>query len=410
MILTDLEKAMGGGEYGAGIRKCMDILIKFGEAFGVDRMVPLSSAHTMPKEPPELLREMTEGVSQTGTFTTLHPLMSAFSPRSWKQMGIPETFAAGELSDCEEREAFYRQAGFYQTYTCLPMLVGNFPRKGQFVSWIGTGAQLLVNSLVGARCNRDGTIVNLASAIVGRAPYGGLFLDENRYADMLVTLDGVDPTTLSHTQLGAIGYHVGAKAGNHNIVMDNLPDNLDFNQLKYLIAPLSVSGSVSICHIAGLTPEAPTVEAALNRRKPLEVITVGADEIQEALSQYAGDWNDVDMAIFGCPHCTVPEAKLLASLLEGKRIADAKRLWFGMPYQLYYLAQQMGYVRVVEDAGGVFASACMAMIPDAPIPEGIKTIATNSFKAAHYITRLTKGAVKVIIGDMEACVQAVTNR
>lgn len=325
-------------------------------------------------------------------------------------MGIPEAFAARELSDYEERESLYRQTGFYQTYTCLPMLTGNLPLKGQFISWIGTGAQLLANSLLGARCNRDGTIVNLASAIVGRAPYRGLFLDENRHAEVLVTLDGVDPTCLTYAQLGAVGYHVGAKAGDRNIVMDNLPDNLDLNQLKYLMAPLSVSGSVSICHIAGLTPEAPTVEAALNRRKPSEVIVVGPNDIKEALSQYAGDWNHVDMAIFGCPHCTVAEVKLLASLLEGKRISDPKRLWVGMPYQLYYLAQQMGYVRVVEEAGGVFASACMSTIPDAPIPKGIKTIATNSFKAAHYIARLTKGAVKVIIGDMEACVHAVIGR
>ena len=410
MILTDLEKAMADGEHGVGIRKCMDTLIKFGEAFGAEKMVPLASAHTMPKEPPELLREMTEDVGQTGTFTTLHPLMSAFSPKNWKQMGIPEAFAAKELIDCEEREAIYRKVGFYQTYTCLPMLAGNFPRKGQFVSWIGTGAQLLVNSLVGARCNRDGTMINLASAIVGRVPYRGLFLDENRHAEVLVTLNGVDPTNLTHAQLGAIGYHVGAKAGNRNVVMDGLPNNLDFDSLKYLIAPLSVSGSVSICHIAGLTPEAPTVEVALNQLAPSEVISVGSHEIRESLSQYEGDWKNVDMAVFGCPHCTVPEAGRLAALLQGKKINGDKRLWFGMPYQLYYLAQQMGYVREVEDAGGIFASACMATIPDSPVPEGVRSIATNSFKAAHYITRLTKGAVKVIIGGMEECVQAVTGR
>ena len=42
------------------------------------------------------------------------------------------------------------------------------------------------------------------------------------------------------------------------------------------------------------------------------------------------------------------------------------------------------------------------------IPEDVKTIATNSFKAAHYITRLTKGRVKVVIQDMAACIQAIT--
>ena len=88
------------------------------------------------------------------------------------------------------------------TYTCLPMLVGNLPRKGDYVSWIGSGAQLLANSIIGARTNRDGTVSNLAAAITGRTPYTGLLLDENRHAEVLVVLDGLDPYQLTHTDIG----------------------------------------------------------------------------------------------------------------------------------------------------------------------------------------------------------------
>jgi predicted aconitase len=149
MYLTREEEEMAAGRYGAGIAKCMDILIKFGEAFGAEKMVKIASAHTMPKEPPELLKELTAGVAQTGVFTTLHSVMSAFSPRHWRKMGIPEVFARQEAAAFEQRQAIYRRLGFYQTYTCLPMLVGNVPRKGDYLSWIGSGAQLMVNSLVG---------------------------------------------------------------------------------------------------------------------------------------------------------------------------------------------------------------------------------------------------------------------
>ena len=409
MHLTRQEKEMAAGKYGAGIEKCMDILIKFGDAFGAEKMVEIASAHTMPKEPVELLKEMTDGVKQILTFTTLHPVMSGFSPRHWREMGIPEPFALEETAAFEQRQEIYRRLGFYQTYTCLPMLVGNLPRKGDYVSWIGTGAQLMVNSLIGARTNRDGTIVNLASAITGRAPLMGLFLDENRYADILVELDCPDPLQLAETDLGAIGYYVGGKAQEKNIVVNGLPKSFDVTRLKYFMAPLSTSGAVSICHIAGLTPEAPTIEEALGHRKPSEVITVGRKEIEETKALYGGD-NPVDMALFGCPHCTVPELKNMATLLDGKKIGNHKRLWVGMPYQHYHLAEQMGYVQVVESAGGVMASSCMATIPDSPIPEDVKTIATNSFKAAHYITRLTKGRVNVVIQDMPACIQAVTGK
>ena len=136
-------------------------------------------------------------------------------------------------------------------------------------------------------------------------------------------------------------------------------------------------------------------------------MTVGRQEIQQTKALYAGD-SHVDMALFGCPHCTVPEVKTITSLLDGKRIGNNQRLWIGMPYQHYYLAQTMGYTEVIENAGGVISSSCMATIPDSPIPADVKIIATNSFKAAHYISRLTKGRVKVFIGDMDACINAVT--
>jgi hypothetical protein len=77
---------------------------------------------------------------------------------------------------------------------------------------------------------------------------------------------------------------------------------------------------------------------------------------------------------------------------------------------MYYLAEKMGYVQIVEKAGGVIASSCMATVPDAPIPDGVKKIATNSFKAAHYITRLTKGKVSVSIQDIPSCIQAITGK
>ena len=407
MYLTKEEEAMAAGKHGSGIQKCMEILIKLGDAFGAERMVKVASAHTMPKEPPELLNEMTEGVERTGTFTTLHSLMSSFDPKYWQQMGIQEDFAAQELPAFKQRLEVYRRLGFYQTYTCLPMLVGNLPRKGDYVSWIGSGAQLLVNSVIGARTNRDGTVVTLATAITGRTPYMGLLLDENRYAEVVVELDGLDPYQLTHADFGAIGYYVGAKAQNRNIVINTLPRELDIDQVKYLMAPLSTSGSVSICHVVGMTPEAPTLEQALGGRTPSEIITVGREEIEQTKTLYAGE-DHVDMTLFGCPHCTVPELKTMASLLDGKKIGSNQRLWIGMPYQHYYLAKNMGYTEIIENAGGVISSSCMATIPDSPIPEDVKVIATNSFKAAHYISRLTRGRVKVFIGDMDACIDAVT--
>jgi cis-L-3-hydroxyproline dehydratase len=408
MLLTREEENMASGRKGPGIARCMEILIKFGEAFDAPKMVRLSSAHTMPKEPFELLEELTQGVEAIGTFTTLHPIMSAFNPEKWQKMGIPEWFGNKEVQVFRDREAIYRRIGFFPTYTCLPMLVGNLPRKGDFVSWIGSGAQLMVNSLIGARCNRDGTIVNLASAITGCAPDLGFFREENRYGELLVNLKGLSPERLSYADFGAIGYHVGTIAGNRNVVFDGLSRSIPFESLKYLMAPLSVSGSVSICHVVGVTPEATTLQEALRHKPPAETITVELNDIEATKGMYANNAAPVDMVVLGCPHCTLPELRRLTQLLDGKKLKNGKRLWIGTPCQMAVLAEYMGYINVIERAGGIITNSCMATIPEAPIPEDVHTVITNSFKAAHYISRLTAGRVKVCIADFEQCVRSVT--
>lgn len=410
MILSKEEEAMASGSRGPGLKKCMDILVKFGNAMGAERMVRISSAHTMPKEPPELLTEMTDGVCEAGTFTTIHALMSAFDPTQWRKMGIPEDFGLNESILHNQRVDIYHRVGFYQTFTCLPMLVGNLPLKGHCISWIGSCAQLFANSVLGARTNRDGTLTNLAAALTGRAPYRDLFLDENRRGEVLVELDGLDARELTYTDWGAISYFTGTAAQTANVVFDGLPRDWKTYQLLGLMAPLGASGSVPVCHIVGVTPEAPTLQAATGGAKPSKTIRIGRKEVEETKGLFqAQSLDKADMAIFGCPHCTLPELKQMASILSDRKIKDGKRLWIGLPYQAYSLAQRMGYSSTIEEAGGVIASACMAAIPDCPLPENVEVVATNSFKAAHYISRLSRGRIKVLVREMEECLRAITH-
>ncbi len=149
------------------------------------------------------------------------------------------------------------------------MHMGNLPRRGESVSWIGSCAQILVNSIIGARTNKDGTIVSLCSALTGRALYHGMLLPENRYAKVVVRLER-DIVLKTDDDFGALGYYIGGKVANKNIALVEIPSNISFDQLKYLIAPVAASGSVNVCHVIGVTPEAPTLRrhsAAKSRRK-----------------------------------------------------------------------------------------------------------------------------------------------
>ena len=116
----------------------------------------------------------------------------------------------------------------------------------------------------------------------------------------------------------------------------------------------------------------------------------------------------VDLVLLGCPHLTIQEVGSIAELLKKRKLRKGKRLWLAMGDPVYNLAQTMGYSNVIEEAGGVFSNTCLATIPDSPLPKDVKVTMTNSFKAAHYIRSLQKDKVKVMIGDLTECLDAIT--
>lgn len=407
MRLTQTEQDMADGKFGPGLQKAIQVLIRYGEACGAEEFVEITSAHVMPKEPPELLQTYTEGMDRLPVITTLHPLMSAFSPEKWEQMGIPKEYASSEMEDYEKRDELHTRLGFLKTYSCLPMNMGNLPRKGDCISWIGSCAQILANSMIGARTNKDGTVINLCAALTGRTPNVGLLRQENRYANVLVRLaDGVQLE--GDDDYGAMGYYIGTQVSNRSIAVDGMPKNITFDQLKYMIAPAAASGSIHVFHVIGVTPEAETAKEAFGGKKPEVTITVTRQDLEETKALFSFDRNqEVDLMLLGCPHLTIQEVGKIAGLLKGRKLISGKRLWLAMGKPVYTLAKTMGYTDTIEAAGGVFSDTCMATIPDSPLPREVRTVMTNSFKGAHYIRSLQKDKVRVMIGDMPECFEMI---
>lgn len=410
MQLTQYEQDMADGKFGKGLQKAIKVLIQYGDAIGAEHFVEISSAHVMPKEPPELLEEYTEDMASLPVKTTLHPHMSAFSPSKWEIMGIDEEYAQQESLAYEKRKYHHERLGFEKLYSCLPMTLGNLPARGTYNSWIGSGAQILCNSILGARTNRDGTVINMCVALTGRTPYHGLLKDENRYAQIVIR-KAPDVKLETDADFGAMGYYVGENVTNKSVVFSNLDPKITFDQLKYLIAPSAASGSVFICHVVGVTPEAPTLEAALGGKKPEREILVTKKNIEDTKKKFAYNKSEKpSLVAIGCPHVTVEEAGKIASYLRGRKLRTGCRLWIAMSNPVYTLCKDMGYTDAIEKSGGVIANVCLATIPDSPLPEDVKTVLTNSFKAAHYIRSLQNGKVQVMAGCLEECLEAVTEQ
>lgn len=404
MFLTDEEKRMLEGEYGPGVQQSMDLLVKYGDAFGAEKMVRAVSAHIIQSCPEPLAAKLTEG-AKTRIPCTTHARTR--DPRPFIKYGTLSKEKAEKLTGAFlSLVSYVKPTGFIDSYTCAPYIIGNLPKLGGIASWGGTSGAVIANSWFGVRLNRDGVTANLACAITGGIPYMGLLLPENRYGQVLAELGNLDLSTFTDAHYGALGYYLGALAEERNVAIKGLPPTIPLEQCKYLLSPLSVSGAVGLCLMVGISPEAPTLEAALGNGKPEETVVVGQKELKETWEQLnTATSDDVDIVNFGCPHLTIMEIKEIASLLERKKVHKNVQLILGASKAITALAREAGYASVIEEAGGIFDDSCMgAMQPLVYFGTGTKTVATNSARAAHYAIRMLGS--KSLYGSTQNCIDA----
>ncbi|GAB6094350.1 aconitase X catalytic domain-containing protein [Desulfatiferula olefinivorans] len=412
MILSDDDKKMRDGHYGPGARKAIGFMIDYGEAFDAARLVPVHSAHIL-QDPLEMLEELMDGVSGLRTRTSLHSVSPLGGPWS-EALGLSDEDTGPVVESSVRAMDIYKDKGCLMTMTCAPYLMGNVLRKDQVFSWAGSSGIIINNSLFGARGNRDSGLAMTASAITGRTPEIGRIRDDGRVGEILFRFQKVAVDRLSEAELGAVGYHIGALAQTKNVVVDGLPPDLPFEKLKYFLSPMPVSGAVSLCHIVGVTPEAPDVDSAFRNRKPEHILTIRPSDIREA-ARLLADYHDpeVDMVLMGCPHLTIGEIRDAALMLEGKRVSSHTRLVLSTNEGVYHLARRMGYLNILDRAGArVVTDSCMAVFPFARMKETVRRVATNSARCAHYMLRGGAGEVmggkvmETYYGDAATCIRA----
>jgi predicted aconitase len=198
---------------------------------------------------------------------------------------------------------------------------------------------------------------------------------------------------------GALGYFAGKLAGLGIPVFDGAPRPSQ-DDAKQLCAALATSGGVTMCHIAGVTPEAATLEDAFQGAPPGEA-AIFDDATLRAM--YASLRNhtaaDIDSVILGCPHASIREISEFAALLKGKRVAPGVRPWVDTARATKASADAMGFTGVIEEAG---ASSFATPVPPtcASPPAGLSRTASSR--------RITCGMVgaEVIVAKTDACVRA----
>jgi len=406
MFLNDEEKAMLEGQQGPGIQKAMELLVRLGDCFDAERMVKVNWTHTILDAPPFDFFQMITSGAKPGPKVTLHP---GWQPEKWKEAGITSGSSAVKfIKRHNQRVEVARRLGWNLTETCAEYLMGYRPTKGDAIAMTGTCMQVANNSLFGALVNRAGDLSTLASAVTGVVPYMGLMLPQNRYAHVLVRLEnGLDFSKWSQTQYSCLGYYIGNQVpGYKNIVIDGLPGDLALEYSRTVAVSHPVSGAVTLVHLVGITPEAPTLEAVLPG-KAEHTIAIGKRELRQTWQELNVHQEDtVEHVAIGCPHCTLEEIRHIATLVQGRKIKTS--LAIGAANALLAKAKDLGYAQPIEEAGGIFLNCCIGIgdpfISSYYSANPARSSATNVARAAHYQVR-TMG-VEVFFGTMEECIEA----
>ncbi len=372
---------MLAGECGEVVERNFRLLVRLGEIYGADKMIPVGSVQvagvsykSIGDPGLEFLDDMANKGAKVKVPTTLNP--PGMDLVDWKELGFPEDFAEKQLRIMDA----FRKMGIMMTATCTPYLVGNTPRFGEHIAWSESSAVSFANSVIGARTNREGGPSALAAALCGVTPNYGLHLDENRKPSFLVK---VDAELKSNADFGALGYHVG------RIVKDKIPyfhgiKDASTDQLKALGAAMAAAGAVALYHVEGVTPEAGLMDAS-----GLETIEVGDKELR-GVYERLNTGKDPDIIILGCPHASLKEIETLARKLEGKRLK--KPLWICTSRVTKEAATRKGFTELIEKAGGkVVADTCTVVSPIERM--GFKCTGVDSGKAANYLPGFCKQLV-----------------
>ena len=395
MYLTKEEESILHGEEGPVMERMMRLLVRLGDIYGADKMIPVGSVQvagvsykSIGDPGTEFLEDMAQKGAQVKVLTFLNP--AGMDLEDWEAVGFPPDFAQNQLRIMNA----FKSMGIVVTSTCTPYLAGNLPRFREHIAWSESSAVSFANSVISARTNREGGPSALAAALLGKTPNYGLHLDEKRKPHFLID---VRASLKTDSDFGALGWHIGKIVKDKIPYFKGLPNSTTTDNLKALGAAMAASGAVALYYAEELTPE-----AHLQDTKGLEEVTVSDKDIKTTYDTL-NSGEEPDIVIMGCPHASLRDIQHVAELLKGKTLK--KPLWVCTSRMMKEAANRMGYTETIEKAGGrVVADTCMVVSPIEKM--GFETTACTSGKAAQYLPGFCKQ--KVVFNDAETLIKEVT--
>ncbi len=402
--LSSRDEEMLSGRHGEAVRMAMSIVVQMAEVEGAGQLMDVTRAHIdgalyMGESSVEFAETFARLGGRVVIPTTMN--IGPIEEHGWRNYPVPEDFAEKGARIMRA----YVQMGCQPTWTCAPYQAGVRPAFGEQIAWAESNAIVFANSVLGARTNRYGDYIDLCAAFTGRVPRSGLHLTENRRGQILFRLTSLpQPLMRDDGFYPVLGYYLGDRSGQRIPVLEGLHGEVTEDQLKALGAASASAGRVALFHAAGITPEAPTLEAAFQGGEPEETVEVTLAELRVArkkLSTAAGE--RLDLVALGSPHFSPMEFARLAELVEGRERHPAVEVMVTTSRFVRDLVQKAPYWPELERFGvRVMVDSCILHMPVLR-PEA-RVLMTNSGKYAYYIPGLL--GRQVAFGSLADCVRS----
>jgi len=382
----------------------MSILVRMAPVYGATSLMDITQAHIdsaiyLGDATLEFAEKLAALGARVAVPTTLN--VSGVDECGWHEWSVPKDWA----EKARRQMIAYERMGARPTWTCAPYQTDARPVFGQQIAWGESNAIAFANSVIGARTERYPDLLDICCAITGRVPAIGLHLSEHRAGELLLRLAGIPPALQRDDQFFAVlGHLVGKLSGDLIPVIDGVEVTPAEDELKAFAAAAASSGRVALFHMVGVTPEAPTLDAAFLGRPPGRVVEITLAALREARAELTtADGRELDMVILGSPHFSLAEFSRLAPLVRGERKNPRVRFLVTSSRLMRERAAEAGVLQPALAFGAeVTLDTCILASP--MLPPEIKTLMTNSAKYAYYAPSLLN--TRVTFGSLADCVRS----
>ena len=406
--LSDGDRRALDGANGEAARLAMSIVTRMAEVYGAEELIDISQTHIdacgfVSQSGLEFADRLVELGAKVAVPSTLN--MVPLDLQNWEAHGMPDEHAR----QAKRLAQAYIDMGCIPTWTCAPYQGYLTPRFGQQLVWGESNAVSYANSVLGARTNRYGDYIDICAAITGRAPKCGLHVESNRRGQVLVRVDGLPPAVFDDEVFYAmLGYLIGHALQDRVPVIQGLPADIRGDQLKAMGAAAASSGAVALYHVVGVTPEAPTLDAAFQGGEPSEVLEIDLADLARAWSDLStvAEGTRLDAVVLGCPHFSYAEFEQLADAIEhegGRSVASQVRFLILTSQTAHSLLRRSRFLDTIEGFGAeVILDTCTLCAPI--LASDTSVVMTNSAKQAYYAPgELSTG---VAFGSTKDCVRS----